>query len=96
MDHISPEQINKLLALSRIEMAEEDKISLAKDIQSILGYVSELSAVSTETLQSSSREGLRNVMREDGNAYERGQFREVLLEAAPAREGNYVKVKKIL
>ena len=39
---------------------------------------------------------LRNVMREDENPYEKGLYTEKLLEEAPEREENFVKVKKIL
>ncbi len=37
-----------------------------------------------------------NVMREDSNPHESGKYTETLLKAAPQREGQYVKVKKIL
>jgi Asp-tRNA(Asn)/Glu-tRNA(Gln) amidotransferase C subunit len=37
-----------------------------------------------------------NVMREDGRAHESGKYTEDLLNAAPDREGDYVKVKQIL
>ena len=39
---------------------------------------------------------MRNVMREDANPHESGIYTEKMLEQAPAREGNYIKVKKIL
>ena len=39
---------------------------------------------------------MRNVMREDAGAHERGKYTEVLLSAAPAREGNRVAVKQVI
>ena len=40
--------------------------------------------------------GVLNVMREDVNPHESGLYTEKILEQAPTREGNYIKVKKIL
>ena len=39
---------------------------------------------------------LENVMREDENGYEAGQFSEKLLKEAPSVEKGYVRVKHIL
>ena len=40
--------------------------------------------------------GVLNVMREDKDPHEAGLYTEKILEQAPAREGDYIKVKKIL
>ena len=42
------------------------------------------------------KQEVRNVMREDGPAHETGAYSEALLKEAPAREGDAVRVKKIL
>ena len=93
---ITIEEIEKLAALSRIKIKEEEKESLRKDIDAILGYVSDIQKVSA-TVDSKKKVGsLRNVTREDGPVHQSGIFSEDILKQAPGREGNYVKVKKIL
>jgi Asp-tRNA(Asn)/Glu-tRNA(Gln) amidotransferase C subunit len=65
-------------------------------MDSILNYVEQVQKVSKD-LGSERKAGLlRNVMREDNNPHESGIFTEVLLSAAPKRDGQYLKVKKIL
>ena len=96
MEQISPEQINKLLLLSRIEIQGDEKERLASDIEAILGYISQLTAIEAITKEIGEISELQNVFRDDGKPYPRGMFREQLLAAAPSREGNYFKVKKIL
>ena len=93
---ITVTEIEKLAALSRIELAPEEKEEFRKSMDSILGYVDQVKKVSA-TLSSEKKAGtLRNVMREDTNPHESGIHTEILISAAPKREGNYVKVKKVL
>ena len=89
------ETVKKLAILARIGLKEGEGEKLAQDIESILGYVSEVQSVQGSELQPSAGE-LRNVMREDGPATPPGTHTEKLLASLPHREGRYVKVKKIL
>ncbi len=93
---ISPEDIEKLTLLSRIEVSEEEKKKLGSEIESILGYVSEIQHVVGEAGMLREKPALRNVMREDGIPHETGAYTEALLKEAPSRDANYVRVKKIL
>ena len=92
---VSPENIDKLAELARIAIKEEEKASLAKDIDSILAYVSELQNVEIKKGKKDMPE-LVNVMREDINSHEAGIYTKDLLEAAPSKRGEYFSVKKIL
>ena len=93
---ISIEEIEKLADLSRVALVAEEKESLRKEMDSILGFVEQIQKIS-ESFTSEKNVGLlRNVMREDSEPHESGIFTDVLLSAAPKREGQYVKVKKIL
>lgn len=92
---IGKDDIKKLAELSRIEITPKEVDKLSKDIESILAYVSELTEIAAEEPESVAGL-LRNVMREDGEPHSSGVFTDVLLRAAPEREKNYVKVKKIL
>lgn len=89
------ETIQKLAKLARIGLKEGEDQKLAKDIESILGYVSEIQTVSGDDVVATPGP-LRNVMRDDGPATPSGINTEKLLASAPSREGQYIKVKKIL
>ncbi len=106
---ITTDDIKNLAHLARIEVAESEGEKLAKDMDEILAYVGEISAVvgdgerkgDGEVGLPAGRHGvqvgfLKNVFRDDVLSHKKGEFTESLLANAPAREGNYVKVKKIL
>lgn len=90
------EDIEHLAKLSRIAVTETEADALASDITSILGYVSEIEQVTGTTVSEKQVGALYNVMREDTEPHEAGLYTEDLLTAAPVRDGQYVKVKKIL
>ena len=97
---ISSEELKKLSKLARIEISEEEFSGLNKDINSILDYVGQVSQINPVGKQISYGAGadknLRNVMREDKNPQEAGEFSGDLLKEAPDTKDGYVKVKKIL
>lgn len=95
---ITREEIENLAALARIELGDEEKMTLQKDVGAILEYVSQIKEVFTNANGAGAKSGgaPANVMREDGNPHESGLYTEQLLSAAPQREGNYIRVKKIL
>lgn len=90
------EDIEHLAKLSRIAVSEEESVSLAEDMSSILGYVSEIDEITGEKLGEKEVGPLFNVMREDGEPHPAKVYTEDLLSLAPLRDGQYVKVKKIL
>lgn len=91
---IRSEDIKKLASLSRIELTEEEETSFVSEIDSILGYVGQIGNL--EAPASTGASPLRNVFRADERPHETGEFTERILAEAPSREGQYVKVKKIL
>ncbi len=91
---ISVEEIKKLAALSRIKLSPEEEVSMQTDISSILGYVEQINKADFGTDADLPEQ--RNAWREDVGANEPGTYSEALLSNVPAREGDYVKVKKIL
>ncbi len=91
---ISLAEIEKLAALARIALTDEEKKSLQQDMGSILTYVDQIkNAAGTTDVEIV---GNLNVFRDDSNPHPTGMFTEDLLVAAPQREDNYFKVKKIL
>lgn len=90
------EDIEHLAKLARIEVKGDEAVSLAEDITSILGYVSEIEEITGSAAIEKKVGPLYNVMREDENPHEAGLYTEDLLALAPERQGQYVKVKKII
>jgi aspartyl-tRNA(Asn)/glutamyl-tRNA(Gln) amidotransferase subunit C len=93
--------IEKLAGLARIAVTNEEKIRFQQDLEAILNYVSELKdAPATEgdtlgILKVSPSAPVKNVMREDDDAFVPGEFTDEILAEAPNRAGGYFKVKKI-
>lgn len=84
-----------LAKLARIEIGNDEAESLSHEFDAILGYVGEVKRV-TYNQQPTTNNIIRNVLREDTNPHESGIYTEKILTQAPAREGDYIKVKKIL
>jgi aspartyl-tRNA(Asn)/glutamyl-tRNA(Gln) amidotransferase subunit C len=96
---ISREEIVKLASLSRLKLSEDEIGRMQTDMTSILAYVDKLKSakgVETGPIMSVNK----NIMREDSNPHEGGQFTDKLIALAPKKEqtkdGKFVKVKKIL
>ncbi len=91
------EKVLKLAKLARIKIEDTEAEKLSGEFEAILNYVSEVKAVSGGTVEKKPSDfPLRNIMREDGEGHESGIYTEKMLSQAPSREGNYLKVKKIL
>ena len=93
---ISKEEVKKLADLARIALIDNEVENLQRDMERILGYVSEISKAKAPVDWQAAGPELRNVFRADGQAHQAGEFSEALLAQAPARQRDYVKVKKIL
>jgi len=100
MAKIKKEELLKLASLSRIELNEEELGSFGKDIDSILSFIKQIQEVSGNTGVEKRLPGIfsmiQNSFREDGPAHKPGEFSKEILAEVPKREGDYVKVKKIL
>jgi len=93
---ITIKELEKLAELARIKLTEEDKTSLVKEFDSILGYVDQLKKVEV-SMEAESRVGaVKNVVRSDEVVVISAEDRERLLDEAPQRVGDFVAVKKIL
>ena len=91
---ITKDDIKNLADLARIEIGDAEAEGLTAQIDSILGYVGQIKATGTENVPHVP--ALHNVMRDDVPTNTAGQYTEALLDNAPSREGDYLKVKKIL
>ena len=87
--------IEKLAKLARLKLLAEEKKKFAKEVGAILEYVGQIKEAGAEMGERKVPE-LRNVMRADDAPHKSGINTENLLNSAPEREGEYLKVKKIL
>jgi len=93
---ISISELENLAKLARIKLSEDDKKSLVKEFDSILGYVDQLKKAPVK-LDAEGRVGaVKNVMRTDEVISQSDDTREALLDSAPKREGDFVAVKKMI
>lgn len=92
--------IEKLALLARIKLAPKEKEKLQKEFEAILGYVSKLKEISKEEFPPKAdppwAERIKNIMREDRDYHQPGEFSEDLIKEAPNTEKGYIKVKHIL
>jgi len=88
--------IEKLAELARIELTEEEKAKYLKDIGAILVYVDQIKGVVAGTSEEKKADDLRNVMRADEIKNESGENTANIVGEFPLKDGNYLKVKKIL
>ncbi|MEK7662100.1 MAG: Asp-tRNA(Asn)/Glu-tRNA(Gln) amidotransferase subunit GatC [Patescibacteria group bacterium] len=86
--------IEKLAALSRIAVSDDEKKEFLKDFENILEYVGEIKKLVVLEPKKETGE-LRNVMRADEIKPAPSSSREEILSGAPARDGDYIKVKQI-
>jgi aspartyl/glutamyl-tRNA(Asn/Gln) amidotransferase C subunit len=91
---ISFEEVDHLAKLARIQMSDDEKKELQKDLLSILGFIKQIQEVTDKAEPVLLAH--RNVMREDKNAHETGLFTDILLGEAPKTKEGYFVVKKII
>lgn len=92
------EDINKLAELARINVPDAEKEVLAKDLDSVLGYVSEIKELTSKgDIPEADYGFLVNInLREDDEPHEAGVYTEDILNEAPETEDGFIKVRKIL
>lgn len=93
---IAKEDVAHVARLARIHLSEKEVEKFTGELAGILRYVSELQKVDTRgVLPTAHAVGEVNVLREDTVRLQTSNVRDVLLDALPTREGEYVKVKSV-
>lgn len=93
---ISIKELEILATLARIKLNPDEKESLLKEFDSILGYVDQLKKAPVK-MDTEGRVGaVKNVMRPDSVETTSVGDREALLNSAPKREKDFVAVKKMI
>ena len=95
MSRISADDVRKVAKLARLNLPDDKIATYTGQLESILGYVSQLEQVDTTGVPETTRAvEVTNVTRQDG--VNPTPVREDILNQAPQREGDFFRVPKIL
>lgn len=95
MTKITDDDVLKLAQLSKLSLTDEQVVKFRDEIEEILNYIEQLQQVDTDGLEPTNQvTGLTNVMRED--EIEDSVDKDELLKNAPEKEGDYIKVRRVL
>lgn len=92
---ISREEVQHVARLARLTLAEEEKTRMGEELSSILGYVDQLRELDTSAVEPTSHAiPMVNVMRPD--EVRPSYPVEAMLQNAPERDGDLIRVPKII
>ena len=95
MTNISISDIQHLASLSNLALADDEVDGLRQDLENIIGYIEQLGELDTSGVEPTYQvTGLENIWRED--EVQPGIPAEKLLEMAPEKQNNQVKVPQVL
>ncbi|MAZ56465.1 Asp-tRNA(Asn)/Glu-tRNA(Gln) amidotransferase GatCAB subunit C [bacterium] len=93
---MTKEEIKHLGHLSRIKLDDAQVEKFNIEIDAVLEYVSQINEIVAEGELTKTVGPVQNIFREDVITNEPGSYTEVLLDEMPEKEGDLLKVKKIL
>ncbi len=92
---ISREEVEHVAHLARLSLTDEEKTRMGEELSSILGYIDQLRELDTSSVEPTSHAiPMVNVIRED--EVRPSYPVEAMLGNAPEREGDFVRVPKII
>jgi len=93
---LSKKEVKHIAQLSRIKLSEEEVKKYQQQLSVILDYFKEIQKVETKNiLPMANTSGIKNVFRQDKPILESEEKRRKLIEAAPLKEKNFIKVKEV-
>lgn len=93
---LSKDDILHIAELAHLRLAEDEIEKFRGQLSSVLEYVGQLSKVDVAGLEPAAHiTGVSNVLRNDEVRLTEPAVRQALLEAAPEREGDLIKVKAV-
>lgn len=96
MARITSDEVMHLASLSNISLTDDEVASMQADLENILNYVSQLESIDTDGVEPTYQvNGLQNVDRAD-EIIDYGVTREQLLEIAPEKLDDQIKVPKVI
>lgn len=93
---IDSEEVRTLAGLARLSLSENQIESYRKDFEGILDYIATINSVDLVKGNTTEAHVVKNVVREDDDSQQPGEYTEKLLEQAPRSRGTYFEVPKIL
>lgn len=95
MTNISTSDIQHLASLSSLALTDDEVDGLRQDLENIIGYIEQLGELDTAGVGPTYQvTGLENVWRDD--EVQSGISRDELLNLAPEKQNNQVKVPQVL
>ena len=95
MTTISTSDIQHLASLSSLALTDDEVDGLRQDLENIIGYIEQLGELDTAGVGPTYQvTGLENVWRDD--EVQSGISRDELLNLAPEKQNNQVKVPQVL
>lgn len=92
----TPEDIDRLAALARLDISPDERAKFAEQLSSIVGYVEALSKAPVDGVEPLEHiVSLANVWREDEAHACDATVRETAVRGFPEREGDLLKVKAV-
>ncbi len=91
---LTEQDLDNLSNLARITIAPLEKQKMLVDLQSILGYVSEINSIEGAVVRG--EEDVFNVVREDIVTRETGSNTDAILANAPKVKNGFVEVEQVL
>lgn len=96
MAKLSREDVLKLAGLAKLNLTDDEIEKFQTELSEILGYVEQLSEVDVTGLAPTTQvTGLTNITRKD-EVRNYGMDQQALLKNVPARQGNDIKVRRVL
>lgn len=93
---LTQKEVEHVAQLARLDLTAEEKKKFAKQLSSILDYISELGKVNTEGVEPTSQvTGLKDVSREDRIMDCPDETKKLIFKNIPEKEGDYIKVKGV-
>lgn len=94
---VTADDVKKLANLARLDLTDPEIEKLRGEIDSIVAYIDTIQKVPLpEGIAASPHLDLQNVMRTDGDPHETGLYTKDIVDQFPDKQGNALKVKKIL
>jgi aspartyl-tRNA(Asn)/glutamyl-tRNA(Gln) amidotransferase subunit C len=95
MTKIDREQVRKVAHLARLELTSEEEEQFAAQLSEILEYFEQLNELDTSGVEPTTRAiDVSNITRPD--QLQTDTEREMILDSAPDREGEFFKVPQIM
>lgn len=95
MTQVTQEDIQKLAQMVRIHVTDEEGKKLAESFESIIAYVDQISGLDT-TDNTAIDHPFYNIGRAEDTEHQAVFSKDIIMQDMPAREEDYLKVKKIL